>query len=132
MKRRQFLYTLSFGVFEPILPEAKGLLKPESFRSTLAHPALLSYLGDEQEIWEIGATYRRLFPSENHSERLVDAIFSATSISTLPGNQAGLERLEEQIRNDFTHGRTLEINGWYLSVLEARQCALFSILYSST
>ena len=32
------------------------------------------------------------------------------------------------VRRDFETGRTVLVNGWILSVNEARQCALFSLL----
>ena len=34
----------------------------------------------------------------------------------------------EQVRRDFAEGRTVEVQGWVLSVTEARQCALYSLV----
>jgi len=36
--------------------------------------------------------------------------------------------VNEQVQLDFARGRTVMLNGWVLSVTEARQCALFSLL----
>jgi len=42
----------------------------------------------------------------------------------------GMRRLPigDQIRDDFGAGRTVVVDGWLLSVTEARQCALYSTL----
>jgi hypothetical protein len=36
--------------------------------------------------------------------------------------------MSDLVRGDFAHGRTVIVDGWILSVTEARQCALFSLL----
>jgi hypothetical protein len=33
----------------------------------------------------------------------------------------------ELVRRDFTEGHTVEVQGWVLSITEARQCALYSL-----
>jgi hypothetical protein len=38
--------------------------------------------------------------------------------------------VRDLVRDDFARGRTIVIDGWVLSVTEARQCALFSLLPS--
>jgi hypothetical protein len=38
--------------------------------------------------------------------------------------------VSDLVRDDFAGGRTIVIDGWVLSVTEARQCALFSLLPS--
>ena len=40
----------------------------------------------------------------------------------------GIAALKKGIKNDFEIGNTVMIDGWILSVTEARQCALFSII----
>jgi hypothetical protein len=39
----------------------------------------------------------------------------------------GIGSIDDQIRDDFTAGRTVVVDGWVLSVTEARQAALFSL-----
>jgi len=36
--------------------------------------------------------------------------------------------MEERVRADFAAGRVVVVRGWILSVTEARECALFSLL----
>jgi hypothetical protein len=35
--------------------------------------------------------------------------------------------LEKKVRQDFQENKTVVVDGWILSVTEARQCALFSL-----
>jgi hypothetical protein len=93
---------------------------------SLARPGLLVALGDGP-VRAIGARYRAMSPAEqdvgalrhaiNGSRPLTARIFGARS----PG-------IEELVRDDFARGRTVVVEGWLLSVTEARQCALYSLL----
>jgi hypothetical protein len=93
---------------------------------SLAQPELLSALGDGS-IRAIGARYRAMSPAEqdvgalrhsiNASRPLTERIFG-------PRNP----RIGELVRDDFARGRTVVVEGWLLSVTEARQCALYSLL----
>jgi hypothetical protein len=40
--------------------------------------------------------------------------------------------LDQQIKNDFITGNMVMVDGWILSVTEARQCALFSLTLQKT
>jgi hypothetical protein len=35
--------------------------------------------------------------------------------------------IDDTVHEDFAAGRTVVVDGWVLSVTEARQCALFSL-----
>ena len=61
---------------------------------------------------EIGTRYRAATPRENTA----DALRTALSNSS-----------REKIRDDFEAGRTIVVDGWVLSITEARQAALFSL-----
>jgi hypothetical protein len=99
MDRREFL-CLSLG--------AAVLTVPAREDAASARPDLLSMLGP-QAVRDIGLQYRRLVPAEN---------------AWMP-RSAPISAL---VRRDFETGRTILVNGWVLSVTEARQCALFSLL----
>jgi hypothetical protein len=47
------------------------------------------------------------------------------AFSLLWGSPRSIDR---QVTDDFAAGRTAVVDGWVLSVTEARQCALFSLL----
>jgi hypothetical protein len=91
---------------------------------SLATPDILYVLGGGA-VRTIGARYRSMAGSERTVASLRDAILdSRPLIARLAG--AAKPTLSDLIRDDFTHGRTVVVDGWILSVTEARQCALYS------
>jgi hypothetical protein len=91
---------------------------------TLASPGLLALLGSEDAVRHLGERYRLLVPSENDAQVLVQAILTSSPLFVVPDLATALAA---QIRDDFTHGRTVTVHGWILAVTEARQCALYSL-----
>ena len=73
---------------------------------------LVAQLGPDT-VRRIGARYRSLVPAED------DARILQAQLAT---------RAPRSITDDFTADRTVVVDGWLLSVTEARQCALFSLL----
>ena len=120
MDRRQFLQFTAAGVVATVTATACGE-DPHS----LARPELLDMLGpDRARI--LGARYRQMVPSENDADALRAAIelggrSSPRRFGVLPPS------VTDQVRRDFAEGRTVVVQGWVLSVTEARQCALFSL-----
>ena len=86
-------------------------------------PQLLAMLGPER-VRQLGAHYRAATPSENSADSLRAAISKGHGLRIpLIGNAS----LDAQIRDDFAEQRTVLVDGWVLSVTEARQAALFSL-----
>lgn len=79
-------------------------------------------LGDPDRVRELGRRYRSMVPEEKSREALLSALREEQGLSPI-----GEKQLEEQIREDFAHGRVVTLDGWVLSRTEARQCALFSL-----
>ena len=104
MDRRDFL---RFSV----LSVAAGLTGAASSLNTVVQPDLLMMLGPDA-VRAIGWQYRELVPDECQPEMLRAAILAG------------------DVKRDFAAGRTIVLRGWVLSVTEARQCALFSLLSS--
>jgi hypothetical protein len=73
---------------------------------------------------ELGAHYRAATPSENSADALRAALSTDSSLQK-PTSKNG--SFDAQIRDDFAAGRTVTVDGWVLSVTEARQAALFSL-----
>jgi hypothetical protein len=94
---------------------------------------MLLRIGAHRLIREIGDAYRDLNSRENDADRLASLIRAdlpeGVATNQSPGSKL-YAALDRQIRSDFKHGRTVELRGWILSVTEARQCALYSILYA--
>jgi hypothetical protein len=63
-------------------------------------------------------------PKES-TEAALRAAISRSQYNTFPWIRRRL--LDEQIRDDFAAGRVVVINGWVLSEIEARLCALYSL-----
>lgn len=113
MNRRKFLGMAAAGAAGLALPAARAR---ESADAALAHPRLLEILRDERAVRELGRRYRETVPAENAAPALTQAIRESRA------------QVDAQIQRDFSAGRTVTLNGWVLSVTEARQCALFSLL----
>lgn len=78
----------------------------------------------------LGLRYRQAVPQEAGQAALAALLHdSLDTEAALPaGDLAGLRRLvDECIRGDFAAGRVVDVDGWLLSVTEARICALASL-----
>lgn len=90
----------------------------------LGQPELLAAIGPDS-VRAIGARYRAMTRAGD-----VDSLRAAIERSR-PWESRVLGRrltLADQARADFDAGYTVVVNGWILSVTEARQCAIFSLL----
>jgi hypothetical protein len=86
-------------------------------------PALLTAMGRER-IVRIGRAYLASFPTEGTPERLRAAIQKDLA----PWPWSSTMRVSDRVTDDFTQMRTVLADGWMLSVTEARQCALYTLL----
>ncbi len=130
MKRRQFLQITAIGTVGLGLPGTSWLSGQPAVWQAFAHPKLLTLFGNKRRVREIGLTYRQMFPQEDDQETLASILLSDCGVSEPLANATLQSRLDQRIRMDFTNGCTVQLNGWILSVTEARQSALFSLLYS--
>ncbi len=123
MKRRQFVHLYSITALGSLFLRPHPVGAPVSEHPEdewLASPRLLDMLGDERTVWQIGQAYRTQCANENDAGAL-----RAKLIATV-GKR---DMLNQHILSDFESGRTIQVEGWILSITEVRQCALFSILY---
>src|SRR3954469_20587506 len=86
----------------------------------LAQPELLEMLGPDR-VRALGAHYRTNVPSENSAVFLRAALSGGAPSPHLPWMH---KSIADRVRDDFAEGRTVLVDGWVLSVTEARQCAL--------
>jgi hypothetical protein len=122
VNRRRFLQLSVFGV---LASAGESACSPSTDRDTAAvdRPQLLAMLGPDR-VRQLGTHYRATTPTENSADALRAAISAGEGIH-LPFS--GDRSLEHQVRDDFAQGRTVLVDGWVLSVTEARQAALFSL-----
>jgi len=122
MKRRNFIYlttAATAGIALPVWYFQSG--NPE-YNELIAEPEFLSHIWDTHSIQEIGEKYRQQNAHENSERKLVNVLSNDNS-----SIDSTTKLLRKQIQKDFKAGRTVIIDGWILSVTEARQCALFSL-----
>jgi len=119
MNRRRFLGVSAASALAGLTGSTRwASAKAAIDLEALAQPDLLSLIGP-QPVRKIGRRYRALVPTENEVHALYAAILAARP---WPPSIAGL------VEQDFAIGRTMVLHGWVVSVTEARQSALFSLL----
>ncbi|MFO7588644.1 MAG: hypothetical protein R6X22_11290 [Gemmatimonadota bacterium] len=124
LTRRHFL-GLSAGIAVAGLVPLTGCGAAPDGDETLGRPETLSRLADDATLRSIGRSYRTETPTESDAESLRALLLDGSPESA---DWSGLERrLRERIRADFDSDRTVLVDGWLLSVTEARQAAFFSL-----
>ena len=125
MHRRLFLRDAALGAASLLTGAACAAGDDAQDLRALARPDLLDVLGAAQ-VRAIGESYRRMVPAERDAVALRAAIHGRPPILV---RVLGVPRVApaELVRRDFTEGRTVEVQGWVLSITEARQCALYSL-----
>lgn len=126
MDRRQFIGMTAAGAAVLTLPAWHAAASPAT---VVMEPGLLSILRNRQLIGDIGHAYRKEFPRENDVDVLQGTILSGVGVS--PAKPRTFRaRLDRRVKADFEEGQTVTVNGWVLSVTEARQCALYSMYHA--
>ncbi|MGZ3764347.1 MAG: hypothetical protein ACXVB0_02795 [Mucilaginibacter sp.] len=123
MQRRTFIHLSAFTAIVLTLPLVDGCAASPD--KTLELPLFFSHIADQKVIKEAGNAYRKQFPAEDNQTVLTKLLLGHYT----PKNNAETQAfLEKQVVLDFKTGKAVTVSGWVLSVTEARQCALFSIL----
>ncbi|SRR5690606_1642705 len=101
-------------------------LTPESLQA-LTRPEILELLG-VTNVRAAGKQFVDMHPEEGSADDLVSALIAHLRLRP----NAPAHRIQAALRTavgaDFAHGRTLRLEGWLLSLTEARQCALFAMV----
>jgi hypothetical protein len=125
MQRKIFLQLTAFTATAIALPFLTACDKKENDE---AQPAFFSQIAEKGSIINTGIAYRAVYPWENNKDTLKRLLLleSGLPASASRGQISG--SLSGKVESDFKTGKVLVVNGWVLSLTEARQCALFSIL----
>jgi len=128
MKRRVFVKLAAAATAGLYLPGAACSSKNNRLVNMLSQPNALQHICDAETIREIGNAYQKLVPGEN-KETLIKLLAANVghTINKSMGSSLVSSSLEKKVRQDFKENKTTIVNGWILSVTEARQCALFSL-----
>ena len=116
LDRRRFLQLTTLGVIGSVAETACA----RDNAAAVAHPQLVEMLGADR-VRQLGERYRTATPAENSAEKLRDAISRGGEFHVFRTS------IDDQVSDDFRNGRTVVVDGWILSVTEARQAALFSL-----
>jgi len=128
MKRRNFILLASSGVAVLAVPTLVYTLHEDKIDSLLFQPYSLAKIWDTDTMNTIGLNYMRKVPKESRERVLVRRLMGKSG-----GQAENLAiTIEKQINNDFMAGNTVMVDGWILSVTEARQCALLSLTLQKT
>lgn len=123
MQRRTFIHLSTYTALALTLPFDQGC--SPSAESIASQPSTFSELAEKKTIAEAGVAYRKQFPKEDDKTVLTNLLIG-TNVSK---DRLALEKLlKEHVLDDFKTGKTTTAAGWILSITEARQCALYSIL----
>jgi hypothetical protein len=115
LNRRRFLQVGALGVVAAVIQTCR-----EERARSLDEPALIATLGPER-VTQLGVRYRAQTPGENSGDTLRSAIERSR------GSKLLAKSIDDVVEDDFANGRTVLVDGWVLSVTEARQAALLSI-----
>ena len=127
MKRRDFIQLSGFAAAAISFPFLHSC-SPSATERAFSKPQFVSRLFDEQMIRDAGESYLQKTPSENNEDKLIQLLAGNDAIAKSGDEKAIHQYLDEKIKRDFETGKTVMVKGWVLSLTEARQCALFSLL----
>lgn len=115
LDRRRFLQVSAVGVVAAVVQTCR-----DERDRPLDQPLLIATLGPER-VAQLGVRYRARTPAENNADALRVAIEKAR------GSRLLAKPVDDVVQDDFANGRTVLVDGWVLSITEARQAALLSL-----
>ena len=131
MKRRTFIRIATTASAALYFPHIQCRQKPDTAAKWLAHPQALEHLFDSKTIHEIGKVYQKQAKDEGDETVLVKLLSTdrqGNPISETADSASIASLLSQKIQEDFQQNKIVVVNGWVLSLTEARQCALFSLI----
>ena len=129
MKRRNFiqLSALAAGAFS--IPFIYGC-NSKTFNKAVTEPYFLSHIFDAKTIKATGDAYIKQTPAEDSKSSLA-TLLDDPAINETTDAKTVHDVYDKKTKEDFNNLKTVVVNGWVLSVTEARQCALYSLTQQS-
>ncbi len=124
--RRSFLLSVVVGALA-----AAGCGEQDASRSAAALPSWLpGAVGDVDAAARIGRVYLSANPGEQNLDTLLAAI--DTALSADPGSRESdaqrlLAALQRAVRSEYLRGESVNVQGWVLSITEARVYAVLAL-----
>lgn len=124
MNRRNFIFLAGALTASVGIPTWYYQYRTPEYDPMLAEPESLAYIWDENTMLEIGKKYLSEHPDEKSERKLVKSLLKKTTSN----QQELIESLQQLTREDYVQDHIVMVDGWLLSVSEARQCALYSLI----
>lgn len=126
MKRNTFIRLSIIASSALILPLSYCKGKESDLFHILSTPLSLSYILDKKSITDLGIIYLKRISSSNPKSFLVEQLLKNLNIQTYE-DLLIKEALLRKIKQDFQTSRIVLLDGWFISITEAQQCALLSL-----
>jgi hypothetical protein len=127
MRRRKFIQISAYGAAAVSISLLDGCTQ-KPINPAIAQPQFLSHIFDKKTMLETGQAYLKQVPSENNKNKLADLLLKNSAITEGSDPSFARSFFDKKIHDDFAKAKTVIVKGWVLSVTEARQCALFSLI----
>lgn len=127
MRRRHFITLSTLTAFAVGAPFLNCSQVDPALDKILAMPQTLSEVQDQNMIKAIGKAYGAAYPDE-YSVKKLERKLAGNDLSSATSPKEIFAALSKNVRADFDSGNTIILEGWVLSLTEARQCALFSLM----
>jgi hypothetical protein len=126
MQKEDFIYLSAYTAVALAIPDGDGGVCNQI--DTETQPFFLSHLADIKTIVATGMAYRKAHREEDNKNKLEELLLANSTLQSSSDDQAIKLMLDHKVENDFKTGKVAIIKGWVLSLTEARECALFSML----
>lgn len=124
MKRRDFVVGFSSVALLSVTGTYFYSNRNVEYDPVIAEPFFLSHIWDNESIVNVGKKYLSGVKDEKDEQELVKHIV----MNNDPKESEGIQKINEQIAVDFNKDQIVLVDGWILSLTEARQCGLYSLI----
>ncbi len=126
MERKDFIMLSAYTAAALMMPFSQGCSASATDKA-ISEPAFLSHILDVKNIRATGEAYLKQSPAENDKSKLMGLLMSDVALKGA-STESIHSFFDKKSQQDFEKGDTTVVNGWILSVTEARQCALFALM----
>jgi hypothetical protein len=127
MKRSTFIKLSAYGAVAASVPLLNAC-NEKQINAAIAQPQFLSHIFDVKTMLATGQAYLKQASDENSKNKLNNLITDNTSVTSSTDAKTVYTALDKKVQQDFANGKTAIVDGWILSVTEARQCALYTLM----
>ncbi|MEO9050321.1 MAG: hypothetical protein ABI280_00910 [Ginsengibacter sp.] len=128
MKRKKFIYLSIGGALAIATPTLYCSYRDKTLNKALRQPKFLSSICDAKTLDEIGTAYINKYPAEKKEDQLTGLLLADSTGQPIVKTADLPLLLDQKIIDDFKTGKTVVVDGWVLSITEARQCAFLTLV----